>query len=75
MAAVPLDPGSTTPSYGWVPNDAASLDNCTPGAQNQCFCVYATLETDPVTYFAASHKGTKELLLADKPGATEQDCW
>ncbi len=84
MASVPSDPGSGTPSYVWVDNcasatpagcAAASADNCTPGAQNQCFCVYAELETDPITYFATSHKGTKELLLADKPTATEQDCW
>ncbi len=82
MAAVPLDPGSGTPAYVWIDNCAsatpagctiASTDSCDPGVQNQCFCVYSTLETTPVTYFAASHKGTKELLLADVP--IDQDCW
>ena len=84
MSDTPEDPGSLSPVYGWIDNcasgtpagcTAASTDNCIPGDPGQCFCVYAELETDPITYFAASHKGTKELLLADKPTATEQDCW
>jgi prepilin-type N-terminal cleavage/methylation domain-containing protein len=71
MSAVPLDPGTGTPSYGWISNAAAAPDTCTPGGQDQCFCVYATLESAPVVYFAASHQGTRESsTLPD-----DQDCW
>lgn len=62
---VPLDPGTGTPAYGWIDNSATGCDD------DQKFCTYATLETDPVTYFAASHKGTKELESAP----TTCDCW
>ncbi len=80
MSDTPEDPGSLSSVYGWVDNcasatpagcTAASTDTCDPGDQNQCFCVYATLETDTVVYFAASHQGTKELSAAP----TTQNCW
>ena len=71
MSDTPVDPGSLAPVYGWVPNLAPAVDTCTPGGQDQCFCVYSTLETSPVVYFAASHQGTRELSAAP----TDQDCW
>jgi len=70
MSTVPKDPGSGNPAYGWVSNASGSTDSCTPGAQNQCFCVYATIEGGG--FFAASQKGTKDGLAA---APTTQDCW
>lgn len=79
LATFPTDPGPGSLAYGWINNcadnvapcAAAAVDSCTPGDQNQCFCVYATMETNPVTYFAGSHKGTKTLIAVP----TLQDCW
>ena len=75
MSDTPEDPsGDGTTLYGWVSNLALAVDSCTPGgtdSQDQCFCVYATLETVPVIYFAASHQGTMELSSAPDT----QDCW
>ena len=51
LTSVPLDPGSGTPAYGWIDNTG----------DTQRYCTYATLETTPVTYFAACNKGAKEL--------------
>jgi len=71
---VPKDPSSTPSNpipYGWVNN----VDNPTK------YCVYATLENKGTCtdkrYFAASHKGTKELCDNDFLGVSENnpDCW
>ena len=62
---LPLDPGSGTPAYGWIDNSATGCND------DQHYCTYATLETDPVTYFAASAKGTKDLAAAP----TTCGCW
>ena len=61
LSPVPKDPGAGAPVYGWIDNISSP----------QKFCTWATLETSPVTYFAASHKGTKGLTAAP----TTQDCW
>lgn len=68
LSSVPTDPQSES-GYGWINNSSTSTDSCTPGDQDQCFCIYATLEGGG--YFAASHQGTKELSAAP----TTQDCW
>ncbi len=65
LPSVPLDPGTGTPAYSWINNSVTGCDD------DQQFCAYATLETSPVTYFAASHKGTKELAAAPTTCA----CW
>jgi len=58
---------------------AKSTDSCTPGDPSQCFCVYAVLENNTCTgagetrYFAASHKGVKEICATSAPST--QDCW
>jgi len=65
LTSVPVDPGSGTPAYGWIDNTATGCSD------DQLYCAYATLETDPVTYFAASHQGTKELAAAPTTCA----CW
>ncbi len=59
-----LDPVPEDPQgggYSWI-------DNST---EVQKYCAYATLETTPVTYFAASHKGTRE--VTNVPTTT--DCY
>ena len=65
LKPVPLDP-STKGDYGWVDNSSDSTR----------YCVYATLENKgtcgTTRYFAASHKGTKE--LCDVTSWT-LDCW
>ena len=65
LKPVPLDP-STKQDYGWVDNSSDSSK----------YCAYATLENkgtcNTTRYFAASHKGTKE--LCDVTSWT-LDCW
>jgi len=66
LTPVPLDPGASTPPYGWVSNTG----------DNQKFCTYATLENKgtcgTTRYFAASEKGAKE--ICDTAPAT-LPCW
>jgi len=65
LSPVPKDPqttGSCTGSYCWLTN----------ATDAQRFCTWATLETTPVTYFAASQKGTKAGLTTPP---TTLDCW
>ncbi len=57
---VPKDP-KTGDAYGWVDNSS----------DDQSYCAYATLETKPTTYYAASPKGTKK--LSSEPTSTA--CW
>ena len=59
LSRVPTDPKSEA-DYGWIDNTG----------DDQKFCVYAELETKEA-YFAASHKGTKELTSVP----TSTDCW
>jgi len=66
---VPKDPSSTPSNpipYGWVSNMSDSSK----------YCVYATLENkgtcNTTRYFAASHKGTKELCDVT---SWSLDCW
>jgi len=76
MLDVPEDPQGGV--YGWIDNTAVA-----PGCDDsQRFCTYAELENagscvapDPVRYFAASHKGTKEICDADPPVNFDCDCW
>jgi len=70
---VPKDPSSTPNNpihYGWVDNSNDSTR----------YCVYATLENkgncNNARYFAASHKGTKELCDDNFLGVSGNlDCW
>ena len=59
LATVPLDPQGG--SYEWQPNDGVGDD--------QKYCTWANLENGE--YFAASHKGTKQ--VATTTG--NLDCW
>ena len=68
MTDTPEDPGSLTPVYGWIDN-SAGVGGCD---DNQKFCTYAALETTPVTYFAASHQGVKDL---GTTAPTTCACW
>jgi len=61
LTPVPKDPGAGALAYGWFTNVA----------DPQKFCTWAILETSPVTYFAASEKGTNTLTAV--PGALP--CW
>jgi len=59
--------------YVWLDNR-----NCEP--QGQFFCVYATLEKNPLTYYAASEKGNKELdfipgSIGGVYGIDHCNCW
>ena len=62
LSPVPKDPGAGAPVYGWIDNISSPRK----------FCTWATLETTPVTYFAASQKGTKAGLTTPP---TTLDCW
>ncbi|MFC1663734.1 type II secretion system protein [Patescibacteria group bacterium] len=75
LDSVPLDPGAGTPAYNWVDNSATGCDD------GQRFCTYTTLENaggcsggTPVRFFAASHKGTKEICDVASP-TWDCDCW
>jgi len=57
MLKTPSDPGSN--NYVWISNSADA----------QQFCVYATLETDPVEYFATSQAGNFECATTPTLGA------
>ncbi|HUV81318.1 MAG TPA: prepilin-type N-terminal cleavage/methylation domain-containing protein [Patescibacteria group bacterium] len=59
MALVPLDPGSTAPSYGWITNVGS----------DQAYCTWAVIEGGG--FFAASPKGTKQLPTVP----TVVSCW
>jgi len=66
MGELPLDPQGG--GYGWIDNSA----------DDQSFCTWAELEAASATagntlYFAASHKGTKEIDAAADPAALS--CW
>ncbi len=66
---VPEDP--QTGGYIWLPNDSSPTACPDMG---QWYCCYAVLETDPVTYFAASHKGTRDV-GESAPSTTGSCCW
>jgi prepilin-type N-terminal cleavage/methylation domain-containing protein len=63
LPVVPKDPQDPTKTYTWKDNTGTSTK----------YCVFATLEspTTPTTYFAASHKGTKQTTTT--PATV--DCW
>jgi len=74
MAEVPGDPNDHTTcssganggsgSYCWVPNTA----------DTQRYCVYAEMESGD-GYYAASHKGTKEVASEPTTLGDPLDCW
>jgi len=79
MAEVPQDPNDHTScgsnaaggsgSYCWVGNDGGSPSACN---DSQRYCVYAEMESGD-GYYAASHKGTKEISGTTPPSSC--DCW
>ncbi len=77
LSPVPEDPQSTAATpilYDWEANTAATV-GCplTDVAVGQWYCTYATLETTPVTYFAASHRGTRQ--MDTEPETAVECCW
>ena len=55
---IPVDPINRGDYvYGWTDNTA----------DDQQFCIWARLETDPPTLFVASEKGTREMSLVGLP--------
>jgi hypothetical protein len=60
LSTLSVDP-LTKEGYNW-------LDNTKDSSR---YCIYAILETDPVTYFSASKKGVKTLYSEPK---TIADC-
>ncbi|MCX6759708.1 MAG: prepilin-type N-terminal cleavage/methylation domain-containing protein [Candidatus Nealsonbacteria bacterium] len=60
LPVVPKDPQGA--SYGWITNVSTSSK----------YCTFATLEAPNAGYFAASHKGTKQVTTT---APTLLDCW
>ena len=61
-------------AYVWLGNDGVA-PVCGSETAGEFFCAFATLEGDPVTYYAASEKGTKELAAMPTYTATVCECW
>jgi len=66
LLRVPVEEKTGHAAYVWLNNSDASLVGLPTGitSYSEVFCMYATLETDPIKYVAASHVGVNELAAA-----------
>lgn len=63
LLRVPTEEKANHPDYGWLDNSDGSGVTLPTGiaSHGEVFCMWATLETDPITFVVASHVGVHEL--------------